>query len=234
MSVVFTTESRIMKEFLPLLKRCPLFAGINEKDLPGLFDCLSARKRAYGKNSTIFMADEQIRSLGIVVSGNVHIVQDDFWGNRRIVAQLGPGGLFGEAFICAGVKRLPVSVIAVEKSAVLFMDYHKIVTVCSSACAFHSAMVKNMLTILAEKNMTLVKKIEHITRRNTREKIRSYLSSEALRAGRSEFNIPFNRQELADYLSVDRSALSNELGKMRDAGMIRFKGNHFEIFGETC
>lgn len=218
-----------MEKFLPLLKTCPLFAGIEKNDLQKLLHCLAAIESRVGKNSFIFTADERVISVGIVLSGAVHVLQEDFWGNRVILTRIEPGGLFGEAFAFAEVEKLPVSVVAAEESVVLLMDCKHIAAPCGSACAFHAQLIKNMMRILAGKNILLTQKIRHITRRTTREKLLSYLSGQALQAGGSAFDIPFSRQELADYLSVDRSALSAELSKMRNENILRCRRSHFEL-----
>lgn len=218
-----------MENYLNILKSCPLFAGINESELSLLLDCLSAVERKYEKNHFVFMADEPVTSIGVVLSGSVHVIQENFWGNRMILARVEQGSIFGEAFSCAEVKKLPVSVIAVETSVVLLIDYRKIITTCPSACAFHMGLIKNMLQILANKNVMLTQKMEFITQRTTREKLLSYLSVQSRQAGSNSFKISFNRQELAEYLSVDRSAMSNELSKMRDDGILTFHRNQFEL-----
>lgn len=139
------------------------------------------------------------------------------------------GGLFGEAFSFARVECLPVSVTAAEKTEVLFINCERIITVCPSACEFHNRLVRNMLKILAEKNMTLTQKIGHMGKRTTREKILSYLSEQAKKAGGESFTIPLNRQEMADYLAVDRSAMSKELGRLKEEGQISFHKNQFQL-----
>ena len=166
---------------------------------------------------------------GMVETGKLQIIKEDYWGNRSIIETAGPGDVFGEAFSCAEIVPVPVSVVAAEQTRVLLFDYQKLLTTCSSSCEFHTRVIKNMIRILAEKNIMLMQKMEHITKRSTREKLLSYLSTQAFIKKSSSFDIPFNRQELADYLSVDRSAMSAELSRMRDEGMIRFKKNHFTL-----
>lgn len=222
-----------MKEHIQVLTTCPLFKGIEKNELEPLLKCLSAVPKTFDKNQFVFMAGEPASSVGIVLSGSVTILQEDFWGNRSILARLGPGEIFAEAFSCADNDILPVSVAASEKTQILLVDCKKIVTTCSSACEFHSNLIKNLLTIMSKKNAQLTRKIEHLSRPTTREKLLSYLSSQAQQHGRSSFDIPFNRQELADYLSVDRSAMSTELGKMRDEGLLDFNRNHFELYSHT-
>ena len=208
---------------------CPLFAGIETAQLDALLTCLTAVKRSYRKGAFIYRAGETAVSVGIVESGGVRVVQEDFWGHRMILAHILPGGLFAEAFSCAQEPRLPVSVIAAEASTVLLVDYRKIVTTCSSSCLFHAQLVMNMLRILAEKNIQLTRKMEHLSRRSTRDKLLSYLSAQAVQAGSSTLEIPFNRQELADYLCVDRSALSRELGLMQTEGLLDYDKNRFTL-----
>jgi len=218
-----------MEKYLDVLKKCPLFAGIGESELLTLLDCLSAIERNYDKNNFVFMTDGIVTLIGIVLSGSVHVIREDFWGSRTILARIEPGELFGEAFSCAETEKLPVSVLAAEASDILLIDYRKIITTCSSACTFHTGLIKNMLRILAKKNVMLTQKMEFITQRTTRDKLLAYLSAQARQAGNNTFEIPFNRQELAEYLSVDRSALSNELSKMRDDGILTFRRNHFTL-----
>ena len=215
---------------LHILKNCPLFNGIGESDLAALLGCLTAAQKICARDDFIFLAGERAGAMGVVLSGSLHIVQEDFWGRRTILTHIGTGELFGEAFAFAGLERLPVSAMAAEASEVLLLDQRKIMSPCPEACGFHSSLVGNMLRILARKNVTLVQKIEHLTRRSTREKLLAYLSSRARETGSGKFNIPFNRQELADYLAVDRSAMSNELSKMREEGMLEFNRNEFKLF----
>lgn len=209
--------------------KSPLFSGISKADVEKLMDCLSAKVRKYEKNSFIFNAGQALDAIGLVIGGRVHVVKEDFWGNRTIIAQFGPGELFGEAFSYAKVDTIPVSVVAAEKAIVILFDHRKITKMCPVACEFHNRLVENMLGIIAEKNMGLTQKIDHITKKTTREKLLSFLSENALKAGSNSFSIPFNRQEMADYLSVDRSAMSHELSKMRDEGMIKFSKSYFKL-----
>ncbi|OPZ86615.1 MAG: Nitrogen fixation regulation protein FixK [Firmicutes bacterium ADurb.Bin419] len=218
-----------MKKNLKILKTSPLFSDIDEKDLLTMLNCLSARKAVFTKDSYIFTAEGIVNDVGIVLSGSVNIIKEDFWGNRAILAKTQSGELFGEAFSFAGAKRLPVSVVAAEKTEVLFVDFKKITTTCSSSCNFHTQLISNILKILAQKNIMLTQKLEHIVKRTTREKLLSYLSEQAIKHASNNFTIPFNRQELADYLSVDRSAMSNELSKLRDEGILEFSKNNFKL-----
>lgn len=213
----------------PILQKCPLFFGIEEPDVRMLSDCLSAAQKRFEKNSFVFLTNEKADFFGIVLSGAVHVLREDFWGNREILTRIEPGGLFGEAFACANVDRLPVSVMAAEESEILLVNCKLIFMSCPSACSFHAVLIRNLTRVLAEKNVTLTQKLEHVTRRTTRDKLLSYLSEQAKLAEGKVFDIPFNRQELADYLSVDRSAMSAELSRMRDENLLRWHRNHFEL-----
>jgi CRP-like cAMP-binding protein len=218
-----------MEKNISALRDCPLFCGISMENLAALLDCLRANRAVYGRGEFVYSAGDEITSLCVVMSGGVHVILEDYWGNRAIIARVGPGELFAEAFCCAGVKNIPVSVMASGQSEILFVDFARAAWTCPSSCEFHSLLVRNMLRILARKNVTLMRKIEHVTRHTTREKLLSYLSERAHEAGSGAFEIPFSRQELADYLSVERSAMSNELSKMRGENILRYEKNHFEL-----
>lgn len=211
------------------LAKCPLFGGIDAPDTRSLLTCLSARTHHYEKNESVLAAGARISHIGVVLAGSVHIGRDDYWGNHTILAHLGPGELFGEALCCAGVDRAPINVTSVEPTDVMLLDYQKVLTSCSSACVFHARLVQNMVRILAQKNVALTQKMEAITQRTTREKLLTYLSQQAKARGKSEFEIPFNRQELADYLAVERSAMSKELSNMQGEGLVRYHKNRFAL-----
>jgi len=218
-----------MKNYLEVLKTVELFKGIDESDLDQLLSCLGAKTINYEKGETVFFSGESINQFGIVLSGQVQVVQDDYYGNRSILSKIEPGNLFGESFACAETEPLPVSVITSAKSELLFIDCRRLASPCESACGFHSRLIRNMLSIVSMKNISLTRKIEFTSKRTTREKLMAYLSAEAKKAGSNRFFIPFNRQELADYLSVNRSAMSAELSKLRDEGVLKFRKNQFEL-----
>jgi CRP-like cAMP-binding protein len=212
-----------------VLWRSSFFSGISEKDIDKLLSCLGGRRKAFEKDAYIYMEGEECTSLGIVLSGTLHILRDDFWGNRRIVEQVKNGEQFGAALVCAGIKHIPVSVIAREKSEVLFLDYNRLIATCPQACSCHTEMIKNLIRSLAEKTTMLLIKNDLQSRHSTREKLLAYLSVQAKKENSRSFEIPFNREELAAYLSVDRSAMSAELCRMRDDGILVFKKNKFEL-----
>jgi len=218
-----------MSRTLSILKKCPLFANIKDTDIESLLHCLQTKERHFAKGSTVFSHGSILTHIGIVLSGKVHIVQEDYWGNSTILTSMQEGNLFGEAFALAKEMPLSFSVNAVSDSTILLVDCMRILTTCTSACQFHTTLIQNLIQLLANKNRNLTQKIEHITKKTTREKVLSYLSECASTSGKPIFEIPFNRQELADFLSVERSALSNTLCKMRDNGEITFHKNKFTL-----
>jgi CRP-like cAMP-binding protein len=220
-----------VRKYLEIIEKSPLFKGIAQGDLTNMLDCLSASVHDYVKHAAIFFAGLPAERVGIILAGAAQVVRYDIFGNRTILTTLEQGGMFGETFACAGVETLPVSVLATEACKALLVDYRKIIVTCPSSCVFHNKMIENMMQILARKNLTLNQKIEAVSARTTREKLIVYLTAQAGRAGSRAFGIPLNRQELADYLSVDRSAMSAELSRMRDDGILEFHKNRFEILG---
>ena len=218
-----------MKKYIPVLKRTKLFSGVGEDDIASLLSCLGARKKEYKKGEYILREGEHISDIFILVEGKIHIQKDDYWGNRSILSVISVGEMFGEGYAAPESGALLNDVVAVEDSSVIFFDIKRILTTCSSACRFHNMIVQNMFFAISDKNRKLVQKFGHMSGRTTRTKLISYLSEEAKRQGSSAFTVPFNRQQLADYLCVDRSAMSNELCKMRDEGMIKFEKSRFEL-----
>ena len=218
-----------MKKYVSILKRTKLFSGIGDDDILSMLNCLNATVREYSKGEYAFRQGEYIRNLMILAAGRLHIQEEDYWGNLNILNEIRPGEMFGEAYIVPNSGPLMDDVIAIEESVVLFFDMERILTVCPSACPFHTRLIKNIFYTISDKNKSLVQKLSYMSERSTREKLLSYLSDEAKRQNSSSFSIPFNRQQLADFLSVDRSAMSNELCKLRDEGMLDFHKNEFTL-----
>lgn len=211
------------------MRECPLFEGVEDAEIDSLLSCLGAKRRTYKKDAFIFRVDDPAQHVGIVLSGGANVIQEDFWGNRAIMMHVGRGDLFGEAFSCGKSERLPVSVIATEASEIMLIDCRKIVATCTSACVFHVRLISNMLQILANKNLVMTNKMGFLSQRTTREKLLSFLSAQAVNAKSREVTIPYNRQELADYLCVERSALSRELTRMKADGLLDYDKNRFTL-----
>lgn len=218
-----------MQDFVSQVSENALFEGIAPQEMEVLMGCLRPIKRNYHKNEVIWQEGDCVHTVGLVAQGKVLILRDDFWGNRSILGEAAAGGLFGESYACAPGQPVTVSVLAVEDSTIVFLEIAQAVAICGQVCTFHLRLIQNLMQILAQKNLMLSRKIDHISRRTIREKLLAYLSYHAQEQGRSTFDIPFNRQELADYLSVDRSALSQELGKMKRDGLVDFTRSHFTL-----
>jgi CRP-like cAMP-binding protein len=220
-----------MKNSSSPLSGSALFQGVSEEEIASLLKCLGCTFRSYAKGETIYAAGDYARQIGLVVNGGVHVVKDDAWGNSNIISEISDGEMFAEAVVCGGAGILPVSVIAATDVEVMFFDFQRIITTCSTACVFHTLLIRNMITVFARRNLLLTGKMEHLTKRTTREKLLSYLSAQAGTHNINSFEIPFNRQELADYLSVERSALSAEMSRLKSEGVIDYRKSHFELLG---
>jgi len=218
-----------VKKYLEILKKCPLFLGIEEDKLLKMLDCLGARVDSYDKKYTVFSEGTPAKYLGIVLSGAVQVIQIDYYGNRSILTEVKPSGLFGEAFACAEISSIPVTVIASEPSEIMLLNCSHILHTCHNNCGFHQQLIFNLMKDLATKTITFHQRIEVTSKRTTREKLLTYLALEAKRAGKNSFEIDFDRQELADYLEVERSGLSAEIGKLKREGIIDNKKNYFKL-----
>jgi len=217
-----------MKKMLPVLEKSALFSGIDPADLPGLLSCIESREVGFQREDVLLQRGDVTERLGLVLAGTVHILREDFWGNRSIVGLAGPGEIFAESYALTGAP-LGVSVQAASDGAALLLRAGKMISGCTQVCAFHERLSQNLLNLLAKKNLMLTENMRHVTQRTTREKLMSYLSAQALRAESDTFDIPLNRQQLADFLAVERSAMSAALGRLRDAGALEFHKNHFRL-----
>lgn len=216
-----------MKKYLHVLSRCPLFCGISDPDLETMITCLGGKLSSVSRGCPVFLEGDPARLLGVVLSGSVQVIQDDYYGNRSILSMIQPGESFGEVFSCAGLDTMPVSVIADKDSEVLLLDCRRVLTVCSHSCRFHTMLVQNLLKGIAQKNLAFTRKIRYMSQKTTKEKIMSYLLDQAKQQGSTEFTIPCNRQALADYLGVERTAMSAEIGKLKKEGLIDTRGSWF-------
>lgn len=222
-----------MQKYIPILKRTRLFTGASESEISAMLSCLQAKAVTYEKGEYVLRQGEHLSRIMILVEGALHIQREDYWGNRSIVNSIGIGEMFGEAYVAPDSGPLLNDVVAVQDSTVVFFDAGKTLTVCSSACKFHSMVVQHLFYAISDKNRKLVQKLGHMAKRSTREKLISYLSEEAGKHNSGTFTIPFNRQQLADFLAVDRSAMSNELSKMRKEGLLTFEKNKFTLLQAT-
>ena len=222
-----------MRNYFDILRVCPLFRDIAPQELTRVLECLDAKIYSFDKGEAVFNEGDPANDIGVVLTGRLQIVRTDFFGNRSIIASLGPRELFGESFACADVKSIPVDVVAAEDSEVLLIDCLRITHSCSSACEFHQQLIYNLLKIVATKNLAFHQKTEITSRRTTQEKLMAYLLLQAKKNNSTFFEIPYNRQELADYLGVERSGLSVSISRLCRQGVIEADKKKFRILRKT-
>ena len=211
------------------LANTPLFHGIKEVEISEMLHCLNAREKKYKKDEIIFRAGTSVSEIGLVESGSVNIVVNFYWGNSHIFGHVGKGQVFAENYAAIPGQELVCDVVASEDTEVLFLSMNKMLTTCQRGCAFHSLIIHNMLRISAQQNLNMSSRMMHTASKSLRDRLLSYLSEQATLNGSAHFKIPFDRQQLADYLAVDRSAMSNELSKMQKDGLITYHKNEFTL-----
>ena len=218
-----------MNKNLKILEKVPLFSGMKATDIENILECLDSKEKIYGKHQWIIQAGDEVPALGIVITGRVQVVREDVFGNRMLVAGLGPAEIFAETLACAGVNSSPLSVYANEDTTILWLYIKRLVCTCSASCDYHSLLIENLLQLLAKKNLYLNNKMELLSKRTIRDKIMTFLLSEAREQNATSFEIALNRNEMAEYLCIDRSAMSRELSKLRKEGIIEYRKNHFKV-----
>jgi len=218
-----------LKKYLKVLRKCPLFSTIEDGSLLRMLVCLGAKVEFFDKKYTILGEGTPAKYIGIVLSGSAQIAQVDYFGNRSILSEIGPSEVFAEAFACAEINELPVSVIANEPSEIMLIDCSHILHTCQNHCGFHQQLIYNLMKDLAANTLLFHQRIEITSKRSTRDKLMTYLLMQAKKVDSNSFDIPFDRQELADYLEVDRSGLSAEIGKLKKEGVIDSYKNHFVL-----
>lgn len=218
-----------MKKYLPILQKSPLFFGVEKDDILPMLECLDGTLRICPKGSIVFAEGDRPTHLGIVLEGEVRITRTDYYGNRSIVAAVKASQVFGETFACAEVQSLPVDIMAAADSILLMIDVRRIISTCCNACTFHNRIIYNLMKQTAAKNLMFHRKLEITSKRTTRDKLMTYLLMTAKEQGSSGFEIPYDRQELADYLEVDRSGLSAEISKLRREGVLTAEKNRFTL-----
>lgn len=206
-----------------------LFKGVSESEAKAMISCLNGTKKIYQKEQIIYHTGEKVGKMGLLLEGGLNIVRMDVWGNENIIRHIKPGEVFAETYACLGAEPIMVDVVAVADAEILFLDVGRVIRTCASSCSHHEKLIHNLLILMASRNLTLTQKITHVTHRSIRDRLLSYFAQELALQGGNSIEIPFNRQQLADYLAVDRSALSNELSKMQKEGLISYKKNHFVL-----
>ena len=207
----------------------PLFSGIKTEDLKAMLGCIGYHIGTFKKGDIVAFEEENIRHIGILLSGAVDMVKEDLWGNKTMLVRMRKDELFGETFVCGEDNLSVVTFVVSEDAKILFMPFDRVMHSCTMACVFHHRLIENMVHIIANKNRDLMRKVEVVSKRTIREKLLAYLSIQAQIQERRYFEIPLGRVELAEYLCVDRSALTRELVKMKEDGLIDYDKNCFRI-----
>jgi len=218
-----------MEKFLFILKSCPFFSGMTDQEILSILHCMDAKALKKARNEYIFRCGESTETMGLVLSGSVLIIQEDLWGHRNIIAKVTPGDFFAEPYAATPGSVLNISVVANEETEILMLNVSRLLTVCQTACTHHTRLIQNLVSVLAGKVLLFNNKITHMSKRSTREKLLSYLSSESIRQGKLSFDIPYDRQQLADFLSVERAAMSVEISKLKKEGILETDRNHFVL-----
>ena len=219
-----------MEQYLFILRNSPFFQGMTEEEILSVLQCVNAAVQHKKKDEYILRVGDSTESMGLVLRGSVLVLQEDLWGHRNIMHRIGPGEYFAEPFAATAGSVLNVSVVADEDSEIMMLNMERFLKTCPHACAHHGRMVRNLVSVMARRVLDLNEKLTHMAKRSTREKLLSYLSAESIRQGKLAFTIPYDRQQLADYLSVERAAMSVELGKLQKEGLLKTNRNHFELF----
>ena len=218
-----------MEKYLPILRSCPFFAGLNDNEILSILHCVNASKIFRPRGSYIFRAGDSTEVMGLVLSGSALIIQEDLWGHRNILSKCSVGDFFGEPYASNPGSVLNISVVAETDCEILFLNVKRLLVSCPTACDHHQKLIRNLVSVLANRILILNDKITHVSKRTTREKLLSYLSSESIRHASLFFDISFDRQQLADFLCVDRAAMSVELSKLQKEGLLKTNRNHFEL-----
>jgi CRP-like cAMP-binding protein len=211
------------------IAKTELFSGVSVDETKQMLSCLQVYGRQFKKNEYIYRTGEYIQAFGLILKGSVNVEQVDIWGNRSILSRFVSGHVFGEAYACVEQEPLLVDVLSMEDTEVLFLKIDRVLKTCPSSCIFHTKLLRNLLTVMAAKNLMQTRKNSYITKKTIRDRLLSYLSDQVVTQGQYEFKIPFNRQQLSEYLSVDRSALSNEISKLSKAGILSCDKNCFRL-----
>lgn len=219
-----------MEQYMFILRNSPLFQGMTEEEILSVLHCVNASILHRKKDEYIFRVGDSTESMGLVLRGAMLSLQEDLWGHRNIMHRIGVGEYFAEPFAATPGSVLNVSVVAAEDSEIMLLNMGRLLRTCPNACAYHNRLVQNMVSVMARRVMNLNEKITHMAKRSTREKLLSYLSAESMRQGKFSFSIPYDRQQLADYLCVERAAMSVELSKLQKEGYLKTNRNHFELF----
>lgn len=211
------------------LSETKLFSGIKPEEIKDALCCLSAYEKSFKKGEIIYRTGQTVTDMGLVEEGSVNITVNLYWGNSIILGNIEKGKIFAETYAAVSGKEMLCDAVAAEDCRVLFINVGKLLNVCKNTCGFHQKIIHNLLRISAMKNLNLSTRMLHTAPKTIRGRLISYFSQAAAETGSREFTIPFSRQELADYIGVDRSALSAELSKMQKDGILTYRKNEFKL-----
>lgn len=218
-----------MKDYIDSISKLSLFSGIKKEDLTTMLTCLGSYIHDYKKGEFISLSSEPVQSIGVVLQGTIHMIKEDVWGNKTILAFIKKDEVFGETFVCGNQSNSMVTFYSSTNSKILYMPFYKVIHSCTMSCIFHHRLIENMMKLMANKNAQLMEKIEIISKKTIRKKILTYMLLQSQIHESDYFEIPLGRLELADYLCVDRSALTRELNNMKKDKIITFTKNSFHI-----
>ena len=210
-----------------------LFEHISGEELSAMLECLGARERTCRKGEFIVLEGDVLDCIGAVVEGSVQMRKEDVWGGSSILAVVGPGEVFGESIVCGGLDRSVVSFLAGADTRMLLLSFRRVLCTCSRSCRFHHRLVENMVGLIAAKNVQLMEKLEITSKKSIRERVLTWCSQQAQRSGSPRFTSELGRVELADYLCVDRSALTRELSRMKEEGLLDYERNSFRLIRDN-
>lgn len=216
-------------EYITTMQSLPLFQNMKKEDLMNLLKCLTYSIQTYKKGKTISISDEPVKTIGIVLHGCVHMVKEDIWGDKTILVFIEKGQIFGETFTCGSNYISAVSFLSAQNSTILYLPFHRVMHQCSNSCLFHHMLIENMVKMIADKNVALMKKAEIISQKTLRKRILTYLHIESINQHSNQITLSMGRVEMAEYLSTDRSALTRELNHMQKDGLIKFHKNTFTL-----
>lgn len=218
-----------MEKHIGKIINMPLFEGIKPDELKAMLFCLQGYIKEYKKGEYIIFEQDIVKNIGLIISGSIDMVKEDVWGNKTTLVRMGEKELFGETFACGENPSSSVTFLASSESEILFVPFAKVMHMCSNRCMFHHQMIENMVAIIASKNRQLMNKVEILSQKSIRGKLLAYLAFQSQEHGAKYFEIPFGRLELAEYLCIDRSAMTRELNNMKKDGIIDFDKNVFSI-----
>ena len=207
----------------------PLFDGVDPEDRKAMLGCIGYHIGTFRKGDIVAFEEENMKHIGIVLEGSVDMIKEDLWGNKTMLVRIRKSEIFGETFACGSDNLSVVTFLVSEDAKVLFLPFNRVMHSCTMACQFHHRLIENMVRIIADKNRELMRKVEVVSKRTIREKLLAYLSIQAQAQETRYFEIPLGRVELAEYLCVDRSALTRELAKMKEDGLIDYDRNCFRL-----